>query len=159
MPTARLGHVEFFPKPGSTECRPQKTPPPVTPSTADLGVVAPEVSTHNLTRLCRTHFQPAQAQFRSHGTTGRKSLPHATKSLLRPALPQELRRETIPRLMAGFFMRGRIAGMKQFSIRDLLFLVVIVALALGWWLDHSKLSALCHQQETELGVFRTPQTR
>jgi hypothetical protein len=25
--------------------------------------------------------------------------------------------------------------MKQFSIRDLLFLVVIVALALGWWLD------------------------
>ena len=25
--------------------------------------------------------------------------------------------------------------MKQFSIRDLLFLVVINALALGWWLD------------------------
>ena len=25
--------------------------------------------------------------------------------------------------------------MKQFSIRDLLFLVVIVALAVGWWFD------------------------
>jgi hypothetical protein len=25
--------------------------------------------------------------------------------------------------------------MKQFSIRDLLFVAVIVALALGWWLD------------------------
>jgi len=25
--------------------------------------------------------------------------------------------------------------MKQFSIRDLLFLVVIIALTLGWWLD------------------------
>ena len=25
--------------------------------------------------------------------------------------------------------------MTQFSIRDLLFLIVIVALALGWWLD------------------------
>jgi hypothetical protein len=25
--------------------------------------------------------------------------------------------------------------MKQFSIRDLLFIVVIVALALGWWFD------------------------
>jgi hypothetical protein len=32
-------------------------------------------------------------------------------------------------------MHGRIGGMKQFSIRDLLFLVVVVALALGWWLD------------------------
>ena len=32
-------------------------------------------------------------------------------------------------------MRGRMGGMKQFSIRDLLFLIVIVALALGWWLD------------------------
>jgi hypothetical protein len=26
-------------------------------------------------------------------------------------------------------------GMKQFSIRDLLFLIVIVAVALGWWMD------------------------
>jgi hypothetical protein len=28
-----------------------------------------------------------------------------------------------------------MAGMKQFSIRDVLLLVVIVALALGWWFD------------------------
>ena len=32
-------------------------------------------------------------------------------------------------------MRGRMAGMKQFSVRDLLFLVVIAALVLGWWTD------------------------
>jgi hypothetical protein len=31
--------------------------------------------------------------------------------------------------------------MKQFSIRDLLFLILIVALALGWWLDRRPVSA------------------
>ncbi len=31
--------------------------------------------------------------------------------------------------------------MKQFSIRDLLFLMVIVALALGWWLDRRPVPA------------------
>jgi hypothetical protein len=31
--------------------------------------------------------------------------------------------------------------MKQFSIRDLLFLVVIVALILGWWLDRRPVPA------------------
>jgi hypothetical protein len=52
-----------------------------------------------------------------------------------------------------------MVGMKQFSIRDLLFSVVIIALALGWSLDHRKLSALCQRQESELGVFATPQVR
>ena len=32
-------------------------------------------------------------------------------------------------------MRCRIGGMKQFSIRDVLFVFLIVALGLGWWLD------------------------
>ena len=31
--------------------------------------------------------------------------------------------------------------MKQFSIRDLLFLIVIVALALGWWFDKRPIPA------------------
>jgi hypothetical protein len=31
--------------------------------------------------------------------------------------------------------------MKQFSIRDLLFLVVIIALTLGWWLDRRPIPA------------------
>ena len=31
--------------------------------------------------------------------------------------------------------------MKQFSIRDLLFLILIVALALGWWLDRRPVAA------------------
>ncbi len=44
-------------------------------------------------------------------------------------------------LVAGFFMRGRMSGMKQFSIRDLLFLVLIVALALGWWMDRRPIPA------------------
>ena len=37
-------------------------------------------------------------------------------------------------------MRGTMGGMKQFSIRDVLFLMVIVALALGWWLDRRPVS-------------------
>ena len=32
-------------------------------------------------------------------------------------------------------------GMKQFSIRDLLFLAVIAALALGWWVDKRPIPA------------------
>jgi hypothetical protein len=51
--------------------------------------------------------------------------------------------------MAGFFMRGRMGGMKQFSIRDLLFLVVIVALALGWWLDRRPIPARFQLQVVE----------
>jgi hypothetical protein len=31
--------------------------------------------------------------------------------------------------------------MKQFSIRDLLFIIVIVALLLGWWLDRRPIPA------------------
>jgi hypothetical protein len=62
-------------------------------------------------------------------------------------------------LMLGFFTRDRMSGMKRFSIRDLLFLVVIVALALGWSSDHRKLTKLCQRQETELAVFMTPQVR
>jgi hypothetical protein len=61
--------------------------------------------------------------------------------------------------MAGFFTCDRIGGMKRFSIRDLLVLVVIVAVALGWSSDHRKLTALCQRQATELGVFTTPQGR
>jgi hypothetical protein len=38
-------------------------------------------------------------------------------------------------------MRGRMGGMKQFSIRDLLFIVAIVALALGWWLNRHPTSS------------------
>jgi hypothetical protein len=34
-----------------------------------------------------------------------------------------------------------VGRMKQFSIRDLLFLVVIVALVLGWWLDRRRVPA------------------
>jgi hypothetical protein len=52
-------------------------------------------------------------------------------------------------------MGGR--NMKQFSIRDLLFVVLIVALTLGWWTDHRRLTTICNRQATELGVFTTPQ--
>lgn len=31
--------------------------------------------------------------------------------------------------------------MKQFSLRDLFFLFLVVALALGWWLDHRPVAA------------------
>jgi hypothetical protein len=38
--------------------------------------------------------------------------------------------------------------MKQFSIRDLLFVVLIVALALGWWLDRRPIPARFQMQTT-----------
>lgn len=38
----------------------------------------------------------------------------------------------------------------RFSIRDLLLLTVIVALAIGWWLDHRKLTK---ENSAEFAVF------
>ncbi len=43
--------------------------------------------------------------------------------------------------------------MKQFSIRDLLFLVLIVALALGWWLDRRPIPARFQMQVTTKHAF------
>jgi hypothetical protein len=39
-------------------------------------------------------------------------------------------------------------GMKQFSIRDLLFVILIVALALGWWLDRRPVAARFQMEAT-----------
>jgi hypothetical protein len=41
--------------------------------------------------------------------------------------------------------------MKQFSIRDLLFLIVIVALILGWWLDRRPIPARFQMQSAGNG--------
>jgi hypothetical protein len=43
--------------------------------------------------------------------------------------------------------------MKQFSIRDLLFLVLIVALALGWWLDRRPIPARFQMHVTTKHAF------
>jgi hypothetical protein len=47
--------------------------------------------------------------------------------------------------------------MKQFSIRDLLFVVLIVALALGWWLDRRPVAARfqIHSDSTTTYVLDT----
>jgi hypothetical protein len=45
-----------------------------------------------------------------------------------------------------------MGGMKQFSIRDWLFLVVTIAVALGWWADHHSLEANRKKQEHDLLV-------
>jgi hypothetical protein len=42
-------------------------------------------------------------------------------------------------LVAGHFIRGKMAGMKQFSIRDLGWLTLMVAVLLVWWIDHRNL--------------------
>jgi len=34
----------------------------------------------------------------------------------------------------------------QFSIRDLLLIIVIAALATGWWIDHQRINRLAVQQ-------------
>ena len=46
-----------------------------------------------------------------------------------------------PPRQAGFFhaRAGRIGGMKlpfRFAIRDLLWLTTVIALGIGWWIDH-----------------------
>jgi hypothetical protein len=45
------------------------------------------------------------------------------------------------------------SNVKQFSIRDLLLLVVIVALALGWWFDRRPASARFEMQAVSNHVF------
>jgi hypothetical protein len=48
---------------------------------------------------------------------------------------------------------GRMVGMKQFSLRDLLFLIVIVALALGWWLDRRPIPARFQMESTSTRAY------
>jgi hypothetical protein len=43
--------------------------------------------------------------------------------------------------------------MKQFSIRDLLVLAVVVALAVGWWLDRRPRAALYQMQVSNGSVY------
>ena len=42
----------------------------------------------------------------------------------------------------------------KFSIRDLLLVTVIVALALGWWVDRKRLSQVIEHQKLELEAMR-----
>jgi hypothetical protein len=46
-----------------------------------------------------------------------------------------------------------MAGMKQFSIRDLLMFVLIVGLALGWWLDRRQAASRFQLSTTTSRVF------
>jgi hypothetical protein len=43
--------------------------------------------------------------------------------------------------------------MKQFSIRDLLFVVVIAALVLGWWLDRRPVAARFEMHATTNSAY------
>jgi hypothetical protein len=49
--------------------------------------------------------------------------------------------------LAGFFMR--------FTIRDLIWLVVVVGLAVGWWLDHQQFTPGERDAMRELRKLRT----
>jgi hypothetical protein len=53
------------------------------------------------------------------------------------------------------------SGMRgfRFTLREMLLVSAVVGLAIGWWLDHRRLSAVWEQKETELRVFLTPQVR
>jgi hypothetical protein len=52
---------------------------------------------------------------------------------------------------AGQPLSGYNAGMKlRFSIRDLLWLVLVVALAAGWWFDHKHAEEVNANQGTQL---------
>ena len=40
----------------------------------------------------------------------------------------------------------------KFSIRDLLLVTVIVALAVGWWVDRTRLAQRAHEAEVSAGL-------
>jgi hypothetical protein len=43
----------------------------------------------------------------------------------------------------------------RFTIRDLLWLTLVVGLAVGWWLDHKRLTGAHYSFTTEAGGSRT----
>jgi hypothetical protein len=45
--------------------------------------------------------------------------------------------------------------MPKLTLRDLFAIVTIVALALGWWLDHRRLAAESRASRKEAGEYRT----
>ena len=45
--------------------------------------------------------------------------------------------------------------MLRFTIRDLLWLMVVVGLACGWWMDLQKLREIEFKYESLLGSYRT----
>jgi hypothetical protein len=50
-------------------------------------------------------------------------------------------------------------GMKlQFSIRDLFWLVLLVALAIGWYVDHDRSASRRHELEAEIATYQHEDT-
>jgi hypothetical protein len=52
--------------------------------------------------------------------------------------------------------------MTRFTIRELFLLILMLAMALGWWADHRRMANLCEDQKMEihrLGSLLTPQVR
>ena len=43
-------------------------------------------------------------------------------------------------VVAGLAVSGVVALASHFSIRDVLFLTTVIALSIGWWLDHRRLA-------------------
>ena len=49
--------------------------------------------------------------------------------------------------------------MFRFTIRDALWLMVVVALGLGWWVDHKRLDRVANAWETAVGGCGSPLRR
>jgi hypothetical protein len=49
---------------------------------------------------------------------------------------------------------GNEPSMFRFTIRDVLWLTVVVAMAAGWWMDRRSLSARLTHAETVIGGFK-----
>jgi hypothetical protein len=52
--------------------------------------------------------------------------------------------------------------MFRFTLRELFLLMLVVAIGLGWWVDHRRMDNLCDEQKMEihrLGSLMTPQVR
>ena len=53
-------------------------------------------------------------------------------------------------------MKYNLRSLMKFSIRDLLLVTVIVALAVGWWVDRSRLAGLLKKEREWNDAMKVP---
>jgi hypothetical protein len=62
----------------------------------------------------------------------------------------------IPGESSLFDVPNGVESMFRFTIRDLLWLTVVVALALGWWVDRSRLAEVANLANAVRAYHRSP---
>jgi hypothetical protein len=85
----------------------------------------PLISCHGVDNVCKVHSTLKTSPAIAAGLTDRV---WSIRKLLEKTEPTHF--ETV--LVAGFFMRGRMGGMKQFSLKALVAFITLIALFLGY---------------------------